>query len=287
MIKPMGSKIYKVGCQSVIILTVILLFTESGGVADDDTALGRVAMVIDGRTLRLSDGQAIRLIGLGALQPLSGLRPQQSSHPTDGTALNGIALKDSQQPPINDAAAAARAALETLLLGQDITLHIDGQDRYGRWLADVIRGDGLWIQGAMLGQGWGRVHSLGDHRERIGEMLAIEAQARREKAGIWADPAYRVVAATSAEKAIGNFAIITGRVRQIAVVKGTTFLNFGDDWREDFTIRIAARDRRRFDSAGVSISDYQGRKIRVRGMVESWNGPMIKIDHPERIEILD
>jgi micrococcal nuclease len=39
-----------------------------------------------------------------------------------------------------------------------------------------------------------------------------------------------------------------------------------------------------FAKEGIDVAAYQGRRIRVRGWVESWNGPMIEITHPEQIE---
>jgi len=79
---------------------------------------------------------------------------------------------------------------------------------------------------------------------------------------------------------------VEGRVMDVAVVRGRTFLNYGSDWRSDFTVSIAARDWRRFEDSGISADDYLGRRIRVRGWLKSRNGPMIDVTHPEQIEVL-
>ena len=71
------------------------------------------------------------------------------------------------------------------------------------------------------------------------------------------------------------------------MVRGRGYLNFGENWREDFTVSIAPRDRRRFEAAGIAVEDYEGRLVRVRGWVDSFNGPMIEATHPEQIEVLD
>ena len=76
-------------------------------------------------------------------------------------------------------------------------------------------------------------------------------------------------------------------MKAAAVVRGRGYLNFGDDWREDFTVSIGPRDRRRFETAGIDIEDYEGRLVRVRGWVDSFNGPMIEATHPEQIEVLE
>ena len=85
---------------------------------------------------------------------------------------------------------------------------------------------------------------------------------------------------------LDQFALVEGRVMNVAIVRGRTFLNFGSDWQSDFTISVAARDWQRFEGAGISPDDYLGRRIQVRGWLKSRNGPMIDVSHPEQIEIL-
>ena len=65
------------------------------------------------------------------------------------------------------------------------------------------------------------------------------------------------------------------------------FLNFGDNWRTDFTIRLDRRIARQFRRAGLTADSYDGRRVRVRGWLKNWNGPMIEASHPEQIEILE
>tara|TARA_A100001037_G_scaffold275659_1_gene274358 strand:+ start:595 stop:819 length:225 start_codon:yes stop_codon:yes gene_type:complete len=72
----------------------------------------------------------------------------------------------------------------------------------------------------------------------------------------------------------------------VAVVRGRALLNFGENWKTDFTVSIAPRDWRRFIDAGISAADYRGLRIRVRDWLKSRNGPMIDVTHPEQIEIL-
>jgi micrococcal nuclease len=64
------------------------------------------------------------------------------------------------------------------------------------------------------------------------------------------------------------------------------YVNFAEDWRHDFTIDIARKDLAAFESSGVDLERLAGKRVRVRGWVEWWNGPMIKATHPEQIEVL-
>jgi micrococcal nuclease len=85
---------------------------------------------------------------------------------------------------------------------------------------------------------------------------------------------------------LDQYALVEGRVMDVAVVRGQTFLNYGSDWRGDFTISISARDWQRFKESGISADDYLGRRIQVRGWLKSRSSPMIDVTHPEQIEVL-
>ena len=252
---------------------LLLVLAANVAVAADDPAVpptlglavereARVVEVIDAGTVLLNDGETVRL---------AGIEPPSLPH--------------------GDAASTdARRALAALVQGRRVGLASGGtgRDRYGRLRAHLVRmDDGAWIQGALLARGLARVHSLVDDRAAVAEMLAIERGARSRRLGLWSQPNFRVRAASEAGTRLGSFQLVEGRVRAAAVVRGRGYLNFGADWREDFTVSIGPRDRRRFEAAGIAVEDYEGRLVRVRGWVESFNGPMIEATHPEQIEVLE
>jgi len=72
-----------------------------------------------------------------------------------------------------------------------------------------------------------------------------------------------------------------GLVLDVVVVKGRGYLNFGPDWRTDFTVAIAPADLRAFEAEGFDITALEGRFIRVRGWLKFFNGPMHDATHPE------
>ena len=131
-----------------------------------------------------------------------------------------------------------------------------------------------------------RVYSFADNRALVAEMLALERAARADRRGIWADPYYAIRTPFEAEDYIDSFQLIEGRVQDVAVVRGRAYLNFGADWRSDFTISLAPEVLRRFAREGVDPQDYEDRPVRVRGWLKSFNGPMIEASHPEQIEVL-
>ena len=77
------------------------------------------------------------------------------------------------------------------------------------------------------------------------------------------------------------------RVVDAAKVKKRIYLNFGADWRSDFTIRIDARHLALFRDAGVDLLKLKGKRVRVRGWIKEQNGPLIELDHPERLEVIE
>lgn len=186
----------------------------------------------------------------------------------------------------------AKAAMEALCLGKRVRLHFGGRrvDRHGRLLAHVETADGVWLQGAMLERGLARVYTFADNRRLASRMYALERAARRARRGIWAHPFYAVRAADDTAgllRLTNTFQLVEGRVADAARVKGRLFLNFGDNWRDDFTIRVDKRPARLFAKDGLTAGTYAGRRVRVRGWVKDWNGPMVEVSHPEQIEILD
>lgn len=240
--------------------------TVPGGLAPLD--VGRVVAVSDGDTLTLADGRVVRLVGI--------MVPKL---PLDREGMTAWPWAE-----------ASKAGLEALALGKDVQLWAGEtpSDRHGRVLAHLERTeDGLWLQGEMLLRGLARVYSFSDNRAATIAMYRLEARARGAESGLWSHPRYRVVLAENAERMVRDFALIEGRVRKVADVRGRIYLNFGEDWRRDFTIKAERRTRRLFEVEGLDLTTYDGTLLRVRGWVRWENGPLIEVTHPEQIEVLE
>jgi len=241
----------------------------AGGPASlSDGGQAQVAVVVDGDTVVLDDARQIRLVGIQAPKLPLG-RPNYPAWPLGEEA---------------------KSALSDMVLGRAVRLHLATmpQDRHGRVLAHLTRvDDGLWLQGEMLKRGLARVYTFPDNRALAAELLSIERQARGDVRGIWGLPYYALRNVDNVRFDIGTFQIVEGRVQDVAKVKKRIYLNFGANWRSDFTIKVNVRDERLFRDAGVDLMALKGQRVRVRGWVKSQNGPMIELDHPERLEPLD
>lgn len=227
-----------------------------------------VQSVVDGDTVLLDDGRQVRLVGIQAPKLPLG----RSNFPTWPLASE------------------AKAHLQALVQGQRVALRLPPQamDRHGRVLAHLVRvDDGMWVQGAMLAKGLARVYTFPDNRVLAAPMLALERQARADSTGIWGLPYYALRDGDNVRHDVGSFQIVEGRVVAAARIKKRIYLNFGADWRTDFTVKLATRDEKAFAQSGIDLLQLEGRRVRVRGWIKSENGAMIELDHPERLEVLN
>ena len=239
--------------------------------------LERVTLVeaIDGVSLKLSDGRVLILSGLRAPnRPLHLSNDLPNEWPTE---------------------AAARIWLTKLTAGRSAMIydHKSSYDRYGHLIGHVqllpgkVKKESVWLQAALLINGWALVETQLDQRILADRMLRLEAKARQEQRGLWAQAYYQPLPAFDASSGIGGFRLIVGRILAAGTYYKVTYLNFGQDWRQDFTITMSGRARRRFLKAGLEPETWVGRRVQVRGWMVKRNGPMIVVTHPEQIEFLE
>lgn len=236
------------------------------------TERARVAAAIDGETLELEDGREVRLLGLKSPKP-----------PPDWSG-----------PEPWPFAIAAKKALERRVAKTNVELHFDkrAQDRHGRLLAHVFlthNGERIWLQEQLLLAGNARVFVLPDLTACITPLLAAEEDARGARRGLWRSRSYRVRDAHN-PKGLGylkhSYQLVEGTVHSIGEGKKLLYINFEEDWRHDFTITIARKRVPVLEAEGLDLEKLPGKRVRVRGWVEWWNGPMIAVSNRQEIEVL-
>jgi len=122
------------------------------------------------------------------------------------------------------------------------------------------------------------------------ELLALEETARERRLGLWAEARYNPIPADQADRLkerVGRFVIVEGRVRSIGERKQRTYVNFGGQWADDFTIIIPKKTWVRMAERGLSAETLKGHIIRARGILQSWQGTALTVDLPEMIERLE
>jgi len=231
-----------------------------------------VAAVIDGETLRLEDGRAVRLLGIQA----------------------PAAPRDWEGPEPWPFAVRAKEAVAEIATGTTAELRFDArkEDRHGHVLAQVYvedKGGPVWLQKKLVEEGLVRVAALPDLGACLTPLVAAERTAREGRRGFWRSLTYRVRDADN-PKALGHlrhsYQLVEGTVHGVGEGKTRVYVNFAEDWRSDFTVVIPRKRLPVLEAAGLDLAALPGKRIRVRGWVEWWNGPMIEISHPEEIEVL-
>jgi endonuclease YncB( thermonuclease family) len=235
--------------------------SKAGERPEDPCARGAIADVAgtaarDGRTFRIADGREVRLAGLE------------------------IPLADH----------GGQAALDALVAGKTVHLERLGQaeDRYGRVIAFAYV-DATSVQRALLRQGAALVSSRTGTKACADTLFPVEAEAREAGRGLWADPELRPKSAANPRDIAalkGRFVLVEGYILSVRTSGTTTYLNFAQPWWQGFSVSVLRRDARAFTAAGIALKQLQGKRIRVRGIVEMRRGPTIDAVRPEQIELL-
>jgi micrococcal nuclease len=226
-----------------------------------------VSGALDGATIKLKDGSAVRLAGIHA--------------PTEQDGPAEIARR-------------ATAALDALVAGRRVRLYSSERepDRYGRVVAQIAveNAPAAWVQAALVHAGQVRVQPDSGAPDCAARLLNLERQARRSGRGVWGEAAFSILPANSVPHAFvaeGRFALVEAVVQRVGEAGGRIFLDFGRRYREDFTIVIPREAHAAFAAAGVDLRALSGRRVRARGVLFSWGGPAIELRAPGALELIE
>jgi micrococcal nuclease len=254
---------FSIGASAV--LPALVVCGSALAASGDECVAAKLAPAVadralDGNAIALADGTVVRLAGVLA--------------PRGGALAEG-----------------ARQRLQALTGGRPVLLGDQraAPDRYGRIVARLyLAADRSWVEGALLREGLLRVLTLRDDRACAPALLAAEAAGRAAKAGLWADPEFAIRQAddSSLSGAAGLYQIVEGEVVSTGRTAAAAYLNFGRNWSTDFTVTVNMADTELFESDGLELDALAGRRIRVRGWLTVKDGPAMRVDHPEQIELL-
>jgi len=176
----------------------------------------------------------------------------------------------------------------------------EGLDRWGRSPAAIflVTGEGadsrvISLGAALLDAGDARFRPDPRAASCAAAYRAAEAQARRAGRGVWADPAFRPIDANSPSAGAfllrrKGFTLVSGVVRSTGESRnGASYLNFGEKRIEDFSVVISRRNLSMFVKAGLTPRSLVGRRVLVRGLIETGFGPRMEIATPDEMEFID
>ncbi|WP_419829882.1 pentapeptide repeat-containing protein [Methylobacterium sp.] len=234
------------------------------------------------------------------------------SETLDGIGLRGeirlgsgarAVLDSLRWPDAPDAAEAARAWLDARRGLRLIVVPRGPPDRWGRERADIQVADGrvavadgrvvdsqaadgdIDLAGGLIGAGL----AVADANERDGlcrpALRAVEAGARDSKRGLWRDPVLQAADGPALRALAGRFAVVEGRIGHVGERSARTYLDFVARGADGLTVMVPKRTWRMMRARGLSAASLEGRRVRVRGILEVWRGPTLEAT-ADAIEVL-
>ncbi len=209
------------------------------------------------------------------------------------TRLSGIDIPDLLPYDTGPVAQAAKAVLTDMLKDKSVKLYVTKdksagrKNRMGHMLYHMaVDGSDAWVQGTLVRLGLARVRTEKSNPEMAAQLYELERQARTENLGLWATPESAIKKPEDTNTLLNSYQVVEGRIESVSRRQNMLFLNFGKDWRKDFTIGIKSANNRGFLTEKINLMEMGGQVVRVRGWVRDYNGPFIEIDHPQMIEIV-
>jgi endonuclease YncB( thermonuclease family) len=196
-----------------------------------------VQRVVDGDTLRLSDGRSVRMIGLNT--PELG-KQGRSDEPFAVAARKRLqALVDVSGGRVG------------LLPGKQV------KDHYGRTLAHIYSTSGANLEAQMLADGLGFQVAVAPNVDLVACQQAAERSARKAGLGLWRQSP--VLKAEQIQRS--GFAVISGRVSKVQRNRGGIWIELQDS----LVLRVAPNLVGQFDNARLQA--LKGKQIEARGWI--------------------
>jgi len=168
--------------QAVLLVAAILLFAglrilPSHAKAVPVSEKAFAARVVDGDTVKLSDGRRIRLIGVDTPELHYSDKLLRDSNRTH---------KDVKE--IQAMGERAAAFTRQLCEGKPVKLESDVRklDKYGRSLAYIYLEDGTFVNAKIIEEGYAQVMTIPPNVKYADYFLKLQRQARDARKGLWA-----------------------------------------------------------------------------------------------------
>jgi len=196
-----------------------------------------VERVVDGDTLRLSDGRSVRMIGLNTPE---------------------LGKQGRSDEPF---AVAARKRLQALVAASDGRVGLlpgkQGKDHYGRTLAHLYGADGANLEAQMLAEGLGFLVAVAPNVDLVACQQAAERSARQAGLGVW-----RQSPVLKADQiSTSGFAVLGGRVSKVQRNRGGVWIELQDS----VVLRVAPNLLAQFDMK--FLEGLKGKQVEARGWV--------------------
>lgn len=227
-----------------------------------------VTEVIDGDTIKLANGKLLRYIGIDT--------------PETRIKKNGKFLYSPQPFSLE-----ATQFNKDLVEGKSVKIEFDVEkvDKYGRLLGYCFVND-TFVNAKMLEEGYAVLYSRPPNVKYTDLFVTVQRQAQSNQKGLWV--VYAIIDHAQANQYINQIRTVQGKVINTYKSPKCIFLNFGNDYRTDFTVVIFTNSLDSFYRKGIKPQDfYRGKTIRVSGRIRQYNGPEIIVNDPSQIEVIE
>ena len=214
----------------------------------------RVTRIIDGDTFEISGGQRVRLLGIDAPEKGEEISVRAADRLRELTASGKVILEMCEKP-----------------------------DTYGRLLA-TVRSNGINVNEALLKEGMALPMLIPPCGRSVAtEILQAAAQGALSGKGIYSLVKFRIISHVEAGSHIGESIMVRGRIRNLHRGSKAWHLNFGSDWKTDFTAVLFDQGLNMFNDLGMDLADLVGVEVLVIGKVKLFNGPEIIVHSPDQL----
>ena len=223
----------------------LLLTLSLHSLADCGQGDGRwftVERVVDGDTLRLSDGRSVRVLGMNA--------PELERKGQPGQSL-GVEAKRAAELFVEQAKGRVQLGLEQ-----------EQRDHYGRVLAHIYNPQGQSLAVSLLQQGLAFPIAVPPNIDQAECLFAAHEEARQVRRGIWGKAAWKAKPATQLNQRDTGFQRIKGRIEKVDVNSAV--------WLElegALVLRIAREDWPYFSYTANDWKSLKGKSLEVQGWV--------------------
>ena len=178
--RAMARPVYAVSLLVTVIICAAIKFAPSyhhtAKHIYNDGERYRVMRVIDGDTVKLSNRERVRLIGIDTPEVYESeklYRDASRSH-KDIRAIQEMGRRASR-------------FVKELIDGKTVRLEFDAQrrDRYGRLLAYLYLEDGTFVNARIVEEGYAKTYTIPPNVKYASLFSKLQGEARRQGRGLW------------------------------------------------------------------------------------------------------
>jgi hypothetical protein len=226
--------------------------------------------------------------------------PENSGVVKNITKQNSIMLHDGRELVLANVYVKKKEShlfIKEAILNKKVFFYSSGRlkDRYNRLIVQIFineAGKRTWLQETLIQKGHAVAMALPTNWLCATELLSREKNIRaRDEIRKTIELSFPIIRVENTQllnqKQQGSFQMVKGKVFSISRTTQNTYINFSKNWRKDFTAVISNHLLKRKKSRWPKLKLLKGKTIILRGWLDHYNGPLIRLETPEMIEIMN